>query len=390
MRSKIVTIAVLLLAAAATMAAEKVDPQKEIRSLQKNIERYEKKLLAKKKDERAAANMVADLDRQIDLTLNELYRLRLQVQDDDREIERLRGEISQLQSQIEELRALIKKRLVSFYKYGRRRDFELLLVGGSWQRVDTWLRYEKLVAQNDLRNVRSLISKKKKFEKDQQQLQTRLAKRENALAAQQQHTNQLKQSRSKRHALLQGIRNDRLYLEQNLQELAAAQEQIKKYISQSEQQRIEKQRQITNKSIVRKPTRDHSFAAMKGRLPWPTSGRVISHFGRQRHPTLRTITENLGIEIRAPLGSPVRVIDAGRVETITWQRGRGNIVIISHDDGYYTVYTHLSEIRVNVADEVEAGQVIGAVGESGSLSGPVLHFQIWKNTDNLNPEEWLS
>ncbi|OPZ81768.1 MAG: Murein hydrolase activator EnvC precursor [bacterium ADurb.Bin431] len=79
----------------------------------------------------------------------------------------------------------------------------------------------------------------------------------------------------------------------------------------------------------------------------------------------------------------------GQVQTITWQRGSGNIVIVSHGEGFYTVYTHLEEIRVSQDDPVRQGQVIGTVGESGSINGPVLHFQIWKNTRNLDPEEWL-
>ncbi|HPI74511.1 MAG TPA: M23 family metallopeptidase, partial [bacterium] len=63
--------------------------------------------------------------------------------------------------------------------------------------------------------------------------------------------------------------------------------------------------------------------------------------------------------------------------------------IISHDNGFYTVYTHLQDIRVAETQTVKRGQTIGTVGDTGSLIGPVLHFQIWKNTTNLNPEEWL-
>jgi murein hydrolase activator len=370
--------------------ANDIDSNKELQSLQKEIDRHEKQLSKKRKDERGTANLIASLDRKIDVTSTVLYKLRGQVQKDDSEIKRLKNDIEQLQVQIQQLRDIIKKRLVSFYKHGRRRDFQMLFAGGSLQTVDVWLRYEKLIAQNDKRNFESLISKKQKLESDQRQLQFTLAQREKTVSEQQRHAGQLKSSRSKRQTYLQNIRKDRRYLEQNLDELATAQEQIKGIISKSERLRVEKQRQISNQNIVPKPSRDYSFKTMKGRLPWPTSGSVISHFGRQRHPTLKTVTENLGIEIRASLGSPVQSIDAGMVETITWQRGRGNIVIISHDEGYYTVYTHLAEIRVNVMDTISAGQVIGTVGESGSLSGPVLHFQIWKNTENLNPEEWLS
>ena len=163
-------------------------------------------------------------------------------------------------------------------------------------------------------------------------------------------------------------------------------------IENREKERTQKQRQISHKKtqvIQVEPHRDYTFSSLRGRLPWPTQGQIISHFGKQRHPTLKTITENLGIEIRAPLGTPVQTVDAGQVQTITWQRGRGNIIIVSHDDGYYTVYTHLADIRVDLLDTIEAGEIIGTVGDSGSLNGPVLHFQIWKNTENLNPEDWL-
>jgi murein DD-endopeptidase MepM/ murein hydrolase activator NlpD len=125
-------------------------------------------------------------------------------------------------------------------------------------------------------------------------------------------------------------------------------------------------------------------------LIWPVQGEIISHFGRQRHPTLNTITENLGVEIKTKLGTPVFAVSDGEVQTITWQRGRGNIIIISHGEGFYTVYTNLSEIRVELSDIVKQGQIIGTVGDSGARDTPILHFQIWKNTHNLDPEEWLA
>jgi len=373
----------------AWLFADVTRSQKELQSLQSEIDRYEGQLSKKKKDEQGAANLIANLDRKIDLTSSVLYELQGQIRRNDHDINRLEQDIQHLQTQIDALRMVIKKRLVSFYKYGRRRDYNLLLTGGSLQTMDVWLRYERLVAQNDNRNFKSLISKRQKLQDDQQQLQVVMAQREKALAESKRQAGQLQQSRTKRRTYLRGVRQDRLYLEKHLEELDAAQAEIKGLISKSERSRVEKQRQLSNQNIIRKPSRDYSFASMKGRLAWPTTGPVVSHFGRQRHPTLKTVTENLGIEIRASLGAPVYAVDAGHVETITWQRGRGNIIILSHDDGYYTVYTHLEEIRVNVMDEIDAGQIIGTVGDSGSLNGPVLHFQIWKNTENLDPEKWL-
>ena len=79
-----------------------------------------------------------------------------------------------------------------------------------------------------------------------------------------------------------------------------------------------------------------------------------------------------------------------QVTAITWQRGRGNIVIARHYGGYYSVYTHLQEILVDEGDEIGMGEELGTVGESGSLKGPLLHFEIWKGTEKVNPELWLA
>lgn len=112
-------------------------------------------------------------------------------------------------------------------------------------------------------------------------------------------------------------------------------------------------------------------------------------YGPYKHPVLKTITNNLGIDIEAPLGTPVHAVAAGRVTAITWQRGRGNLVIINHGGGFYTVYTHLNEIFVNLQEPVEGGEVIGRVGETGTLEKPVLHFQLWQGFDHMDPQQWL-
>ncbi len=363
----------------------------ELQTLQAEISKYEQQLSQQKAKEQNTANLIASLDRQIDVTNNVLYDLKQEIVASEQQIQTSAQQIEQLEKQISQLKNIIKKRLVSFYKYGRRQDYTLLMTGDSWRRINVWLRYQKLVAQNDRRNYEALVLKKEQLEQERQTIEQERLQKERALEERERRSETLKASRQKRSSYLQLLQEDTEYIQQHLQELKNAQEEIKKFITKSEKKRVEKERQISHKrdEVIPKPTRDYTFASRKGRLPWPTEGSVVTHFGTYRHPTLRTVTENLGIEIKAPLGTPVHSVDGGQVQTITWQRGRGNIVIISHDDGYYTVYTHLADIRVNVMDFIDAGDVIGTVGDSGSLSGPILHFQIWKNTENLNPEEWL-
>ena len=80
----------------------------------------------------------------------------------------------------------------------------------------------------------------------------------------------------------------------------------------------------------------------------------------------------------------------GRVEyTSEDYAGYGEIVILNHGDGYYTLYAHLSDILVQQGAAVEPGQNIGRVGDTGSLKGTVLHFEVRKGGSALNPQDWL-
>ena len=131
------------------------------------------------------------------------------------------------------------------------------------------------------------------------------------------------------------------------------------------------------------------YTTHKGKLIWPVVGRVTAKFGRRRHPQLKTITQNSGIDIAAKEGVEVVSVLRGRITSITWIRGFGNTLIIDHGAGFYSVYTHLGEVYVTPNEIVASGQKIATVGDSGSVDGITLHFEIWHNREKQNPAIWL-
>lgn len=376
----------------AAMAQKNVQPKRDLATLRKEIVRLEHEVTEKKSDEKATMNLLGKLDQDIDATTAYLRRLRQDVATAEQRILGQQTQIARSSAEIIRLQEMLKKRLVSFYKYRRRKEVEILLSAESMRQVGVWLRYQKLIAQNDRRAIQSLLANQERLQQNQRQMRAELAIKESNLKEKTAEEQRLLTAKTRRQKILTEIRQDTRALELHLKELVEAQNQIKALIAQNEQQRLtEPMRKLTADATgTQALLRRQRFAELKGKLLWPTQGSIIAHFGRHRHPELNTVTENLGIEIKAPLGAPVICVDDGQVQTITWQRGRGNIIIISHGDGYYTVYTNLSEISVNVSQMVDRGQIIGTVGESGSMSGPILHFQIWKNTQNLNPEEWIA
>jgi murein DD-endopeptidase MepM/ murein hydrolase activator NlpD len=130
------------------------------------------------------------------------------------------------------------------------------------------------------------------------------------------------------------------------------------------------------------------FDLKRGRLPWPVAqGRIVGKFGTQENPVLHTVTQNTGIDIGVSTGTTVEAVAPGEVSTIWWLPSFGNLVILNHRNGYRSVYSHLSEISVSEGDLLNEGDQIGKSGEA--LSGPLLHFEIWKDRDKQDPLQWL-
>ncbi len=131
------------------------------------------------------------------------------------------------------------------------------------------------------------------------------------------------------------------------------------------------------------------FGEMRGLLPWPTEGEITVPFGRVRNPDSGTFTRHLGVDISGSVGSQIRAIHDAIVAYCDWFRGYGKLVILDHGDGYNSIYSHCSEILVRKGDHVKGGQPIALVGETGSLKGPFLYFEIREHGDPVDPAVWL-
>ncbi|RAK68368.1 peptidase M23 [Hymenobacter edaphi] len=132
-----------------------------------------------------------------------------------------------------------------------------------------------------------------------------------------------------------------------------------------------------------------SFAENRGRLLWPVArGFVSQRFGRHPHPVLKHVTvDNRGVDIQTTAGEPARAIFDGKVLTVANIAGMNNVVMVQHGE-YFTVYAKLRTVSVSEGQTVKMRQPIGTVytNPEGTTE---LQFQVWRNSTNLNPEQWL-
>lgn len=135
-----------------------------------------------------------------------------------------------------------------------------------------------------------------------------------------------------------------------------------------------------------------SFESNKGRLLFPVSGqyKIVRPFGRHKHPELKYVqTDNGGIDIEVPYGTNARAVFDGKVSAIFRQDGFNTIVMVRHGN-YLTIYVNLSEIYVSNGESVKANQNIGKIfADPDDDNRTILHFEVRKEREKLNPQLWV-
>ena len=286
-------------------------------------------------------------------------------------------------------RARLRRRLRSIYKFGPARELEVLLSQQSFAQLLARWDFLLMVAEQDRQLVEEVRERKERVELLETRLQGHLSQIERTTRQTTSENQRLARLREQRAGQVQSIQTQRQNYEAAAAELERSARALQQLLVRLEQQR--KSRDVQRRAEGR-PESPYSgeFAKGQGALDWPVRGRVVGRFGPETHPRFGTTINNNGLDIAAALGTPVHAVAKGSVEYTSEDfASYGPIVILNHGDGYFTLYAHLSDILVNVGQQVTAGQIVGRVGDTGSLKGPVLHFEVRKGGTALDPADWL-
>jgi septal ring factor EnvC (AmiA/AmiB activator) len=121
---------------------------------------------------------------------------------------------------------------------------------------------------------------------------------------------------------------------------------------------------------------------------WPVKGELLSGFGKTRHREFAAEVFRNGIDIRASLGQDIKAVEKGTVAFADRFAGYGKMIIVDHGERYYTVYAHLSEILKKNGDSVKRGETLGLAGDSDSLAGATLYFEL-RRRSFVDPLPWF-
>ena len=359
-----------------------------INKMKKEIEELSSKLRKANINETTTSKRITNLDEEIALVNKLIQSLKKEETSNRNKVNVLKDRIKTKEDELELLRTRYEQRIINTYQKGRVSDLEKVLSSTSWRQAVYRTQYLKIISSieqkmtNDIENILLAINK------DKLKLESLLRQSISLKRDKQKQMTSLRKMRIKREKELNRIRQDKSALANYMQEKSAGVKQLESIIKKvlEDKARSEREERIRQQQQALKTK---EFNLLKGQLPWPTEGRVISKFGKQWNSRLKTTTDNPGIDIKGQPGSPIRSTMSGVVTTITYIRGYGTTVIIDHGGGFYTVYSHVTNIQTQVDSEVRSGDVIAYMGDSGSVNGSKLHFEVWGKGQKLDPEKWL-
>ena len=375
--------------AAEESKAKASETRDRLREINRNLERERQRAREAGQRERDLAQEIRGVEADLQKKNKELKDLQAKLRGSTERIGALGQEIRGAEGRMARSRALLARRLRAIYKQGRLAYVRLLLGADDMSGAATRFKYLASIAAQDRRVATAYQAVLTDLTAKRQALEAYKAEVAVARETVEVRQHEIAEEQRKRQILLANVREEKLGHLTAARKLEEAARDLQNLIARLGREEAAPRRRTPAPAVQPPPADGGAFAALKGNLPWPTAGTVASGFGRQENPKFRTVTYNRGIEITAAMGRPVLAVHDGTVLFADWFRGYGRLVILDHGSGYFTLYAHASELLVKVGDQVARGQPIARVGDTGSLEGPQLYFEVRYRGKPQDPLAWL-
>jgi septal ring factor EnvC (AmiA/AmiB activator) len=355
--------------------------KKKAQDIDREIEASEAKI---RKFTQKEADIISTLN-QVDLALN---KSRKQITILGREIAALEEKIADTARASEELIQKIKaneqymaKRMVALYKLNWLGKFQLVASATS---LNELLQRKTAIARilaYDEKVMSQIMDNRRSLEIIRSQLRAQRDEKRRRAEQYQQEIDQMAAERTKRSKLLAYVRKEMSVQQATVESLKQA--------------ALKLDEKIQNLGVGLTGTaadeyfEDKPFQAYKGLLKMPVKGKIVSLFGKFKNTRYDVLNFRSGIEIQTERGEPIQAVYRGKILYADWFKGFGNMIIIDHGNSYYTVYAHIEEVFKTTGDVVESGEVMATVGDTGSMTGPKLYFEVRHHGKPLDPMQWL-
>jgi len=364
--------------AAGAQPAARAAAEQELATLRERVLATREKLSESDQRERKLLAKLEDLDRRALVLAREVRSAEAEAQmsrNRAADLERQRGIAEQ---RLAQTRKALSARVVALYKAGELGPVKALFTAetlpellGRFSALRSVVRYDAELAARYEGERRALAVLADATD-------AALRERDAAVASLRGSRSELSSERGAKQKLLAALRRDRSESRELLAELEQAARALEATLGA-----------LSDDADSGGAAISAGFATRRGTLAPPVDAPVAAPFGRVVDAEFQTATLRTGVEFAARRGESVRAVALGQVRFADWFRGYGKLVIVDHGDDYYSVSGHLEDILVGVGDRVAEGQPIATVGETGSLAGPSLYFEIRRGAEAQDPQGWL-
>ena len=359
-----------------TMADDKSAKEKQLKTLLRKIDKLKKSIDVKEDNKSSYTKQLKSVERKIGKVNQQIRATDKKITAKKSELKALRATRLKHQRELRQENDYLAEQVYAAFTLGRQERAKLLFSQENPQALQRNLVYYQYFSNarvaliNDVqRNIDKIIATEELI----QQAQLDLEQNQKSLGAQ---IKELKVDLGKRKTIVSSLDKELKQQGGSLSRLQDEATQLKNLIKSIEEIFVDApESEISQKA----------FAELKGKLAWPVKGKVKKLFGRNKPQSeLRW----QGIVIEAPNGRQVKAVSHGRIAFSDWLRGLGNLVIIDHGNSYLSLYGHNESLYKSAGEWVEAGDVIGTIGNSGGQNKSGLYFEIRKKGRPQNPTGW--
>jgi len=354
---------------------------KDLEGIKRKIERERQGINQVRKRESSVLQALGKIDRDLEKKTKDLNTANSKLASILGAMQQKETEAQRLRISLDQRRELLMKRAVALYRWHRGGDPFVLLSGEVPLGV---LLQRKHYLEATVFFDRDLVEKLNNEVTYQENIKRELAHQKEELSQQRRILAEVQDSvrkdGEKKKQLLASLRQEKEGRVRALKELEQAALRLQKMIEEMSRRGVGKAPELPAGT---------GLEAMRGKLEWPVRGQVTGGFGKTKHPEFATEVFRKGIDIEAPIGEEIRAVEKGRVIFAERFSGYGKMVIIDHGERYFSVYAHLSEILKKTGDAVKRGETLGTVGDSDSLAGSRLYFEMRKDGKSIDPLPWF-
>src|SRR5699024_3640905 len=335
----------------------------------------------------AAENEKNSLAGQLNQVISDMQEAEEKLTKKQDEIKKAQDELVQAQIQENDQYEAMKLRIKYMYENGNTSLIEILLSGRSMGDLLNKAEYVQTISEYD----RNMLEKYEKLTKEIEKKEQALKKEEEELKTLQ---NDLIEKSDSVNQLLAEKEVQISSLEQQIGENAAKLQQLIKEAEEAKRRQAEaeaaRRAAQAASSSGSSSSAGSSYVSGNGTLAYPVaSPRITSGYGYRTAPTAGATSRHDGIDFGGATGTPIYASEAGTVVTASYNSARGNYVVVNHGNGIQTWYQHCSAVYVSAGQKVSRGQNIAAIGATGIVTGPHLHYEVHVNGTPVNPLSYL-